>query len=142
MFLGIVSVFGTLYIHGDSCNLLFSFCAKLISSSLVNRSVQSAGNFDLDMEMRCWFKGFWENKVKQDLRSGRADIIGKFHLKSNISLGTSNSDLSLCAMPKSDSTIYCTFRHRECQRRYGFSVRTVCVIDASWINEYISFVCR
>mmetsp|Transcript_33213 Transcript_33213/g.75862 ORF Transcript_33213/g.75862 Transcript_33213/m.75862 type:complete len:868 (-) Transcript_33213:101-2704(-) len=37
-------------------------------------SVESAGNFDRDMELRVWFKGFWDNKVKKDLKKGRADI--------------------------------------------------------------------
>lgn len=37
-------------------------------------SVESAGSFDRDMELRVWFKAFWENKVKQDLRKGKADI--------------------------------------------------------------------
>lgn len=37
-------------------------------------SVESAGQLDRDMELRVWFKGYWDNKVKQDLRKGKADI--------------------------------------------------------------------
>ena len=37
-------------------------------------SVESAGSFDRDMELRVWFKAHWNNKVKQDLRKGKADI--------------------------------------------------------------------
>ena len=37
-------------------------------------SVESAGHFDRDMELRVWFKAYWDNKVKQDLRKGKADI--------------------------------------------------------------------
>ncbi len=37
-------------------------------------SVESAGRLDRDMELRVWFKGYWDNKVKQDLRKGKADI--------------------------------------------------------------------
>eukprot|EP00574_Skeletonema_japonicum_P003936 CAMPEP_0201723202 /NCGR_PEP_ID=MMETSP0593-20130828/7332_1 /ASSEMBLY_ACC=CAM_ASM_000672 /TAXON_ID=267983 /ORGANISM="Skeletonema japonicum, Strain CCMP2506" /LENGTH=861 /DNA_ID=CAMNT_0048214277 /DNA_START=191 /DNA_END=2776 /DNA_ORIENTATION=+ len=37
-------------------------------------SVESAGHLDRDMELRVWFKGYWDNKVKQDLRKGKADI--------------------------------------------------------------------
>mmetsp|Transcript_12428 Transcript_12428/g.27015 ORF Transcript_12428/g.27015 Transcript_12428/m.27015 type:complete len:831 (+) Transcript_12428:168-2660(+) len=37
-------------------------------------SIESAGSFDRDMELRVWFKGFWKNKIKQDLRKGKADI--------------------------------------------------------------------
>jgi len=44
-------------------------------------SVESAGNFDRDMELRLWFKGHWNNKVKQDLRKGKADI---FAIQSHI----------------------------------------------------------
>lgn len=44
-------------------------------------SVESAGSFDRDMELRVWFKGFWNNKVKQDLRKGKADI---FAIQSHI----------------------------------------------------------
>jgi len=44
-------------------------------------SVESAGSFDRDMELRLWFKGFWNNKVKQDLRKGKADI---FAIQSHI----------------------------------------------------------
>ncbi|KAL7460532.1 hypothetical protein ACHAXS_000980 [Conticribra weissflogii] len=58
-------------------------------------SVESAGNFDLDMEMRCWFKGFWENKVKQDLRSGRADIIAIQQYIAHFVIGNANGDTAL-----------------------------------------------
>jgi len=44
-------------------------------------SVESAGSFDRDMELRLWFKGHWNNKVKQDLRKGKADI---FAIQSHI----------------------------------------------------------
>ncbi|KAL7495970.1 hypothetical protein ACHAWT_004317 [Skeletonema menzelii] len=37
-------------------------------------SVESAGHLDRDMELRVWFKAYWNNKVKQDLRKGKADI--------------------------------------------------------------------
>ncbi len=29
-------------------------------------------HLDRDMELRVWFKGHWNNKVKQDLRKGTA----------------------------------------------------------------------
>mmetsp|Transcript_9616 Transcript_9616/g.20813 ORF Transcript_9616/g.20813 Transcript_9616/m.20813 type:complete len:857 (+) Transcript_9616:61-2631(+) len=44
-------------------------------------SVESAGSFDRDMEVRLWFKGYWNNKIKQDLRKGKADI---FAIQSHI----------------------------------------------------------
>jgi len=44
-------------------------------------SIESAGSFDRDMELRVWFKGFWNNKIKQDLRKGKADI---FAIQSHI----------------------------------------------------------
>mmetsp|Transcript_9856 Transcript_9856/g.20573 ORF Transcript_9856/g.20573 Transcript_9856/m.20573 type:complete len:790 (-) Transcript_9856:247-2616(-) len=58
-------------------------------------SVESAGNFDLDMEMRCWFKGFWDNKVKQDLRSGRADIIAIQQYIAHFVIGNANGIAAL-----------------------------------------------
>ncbi|KAL9185215.1 hypothetical protein ACHAXT_002992 [Thalassiosira profunda] len=42
--------------------------------TVVSWSVESAGSFDRDMELRVYFKGFWKSKVKQDLRKGKADI--------------------------------------------------------------------
>ncbi|KAL7528793.1 hypothetical protein ACHAWF_002704, partial [Thalassiosira exigua] len=53
------------------------FCQEMISvpmDMIRVWSVESAGSFDRDMELRVWFKGFWNNKIKQDLRKGRADI--------------------------------------------------------------------
>ena len=88
-------------------------------------SVESAGNFDRDMEvsmivllfiiycsfpfyiahhnylfplwaqMRLWFKGFWNNKIKQDLRKGKADIFAIQSFIAHFVIGNASGSTAL-----------------------------------------------
>ena len=58
-------------------------------------SVESAGNFDRDMELRVWFKGFWDNKVKKDLKKGRADIFAIQSFIAHFVIGNADSRAAL-----------------------------------------------
>ena len=58
-------------------------------------SVESAGSFDRDMEMRVWFKGFWNNKVSQDLRKGKADIFAIQTFISHFIIGNADGGTAL-----------------------------------------------
>lgn len=58
-------------------------------------SVESAGSFDRDMELRVWFKGFWNNKVKQDLRTGTADIFAIQSFIAHFIIGNADGNSAL-----------------------------------------------
>ena len=58
-------------------------------------SVASAGYFDRDMELRVWFKAFWNNKVEQDLRKGRADIFAIQSFIANFIIGEADGNSAL-----------------------------------------------
>ena len=58
-------------------------------------SVESAGNLDRDMELRLWFKGFWGNKVKQDLRKGRADLFALQSFIGHFIIGDADGNTAL-----------------------------------------------
>jgi hypothetical protein len=58
-------------------------------------SVESAGNFDRDMEFRVWFKAYWNNKVKQDLRKGKADIFAIQSFIAHFIIGDANGSSAL-----------------------------------------------
>ena len=58
-------------------------------------SIESAGHFDRDMELRVWFKGFWNNKVKQDLRKGKADLFGIQSFLAHFIIGNADGKAAL-----------------------------------------------
>lgn len=58
-------------------------------------SVESAGSFDRDMEVRVWFKAFWNNKIKQDLRKGKADIFAIQNFISHFIIGSANGEAAM-----------------------------------------------
>jgi hypothetical protein len=58
-------------------------------------SVESAGHFDRDMELRVWFKAFWDNKVKQDLRTGKADIFAIQSFIAHFVIGNADGNSAL-----------------------------------------------
>ncbi|KAL3810110.1 hypothetical protein ACHAXA_008243 [Cyclostephanos tholiformis] len=58
-------------------------------------SVESAGNFDRDMELRLWFKGAWNNKIKQDLRKGKSDIFAIQSFISHFVIGPADGKTAL-----------------------------------------------
>ncbi|KAL7543852.1 hypothetical protein ACHAXR_013222 [Thalassiosira sp. AJA248-18] len=58
-------------------------------------SIESAGSFDRDMELRVWFKGHWNNKVKQDLRKGKADIFAIQHFIAHFIIGSADGKAAL-----------------------------------------------
>lgn len=58
-------------------------------------SVESAGHFDRDMELRVWFKGHWRNKVKQDLRNGKADIMAIQSFIAHFVIGSADGNAAL-----------------------------------------------
>jgi len=58
-------------------------------------SVESAGQLDRDMELRVWFKGYWDNKVKQDLRKGKADIFAIQSFIAHFVIGNADGNSAL-----------------------------------------------
>jgi len=58
-------------------------------------SVESAGQLDRDMELRVWFKAFWDNKVKQDLRKGKADIFAIQSFIAHFVIGNADGNSAL-----------------------------------------------
>jgi hypothetical protein len=58
-------------------------------------SLESAGHFDRDMELTVWFKGFWGNKVKQDLRNGKADIVAIQKFIAHFVIGNADGETAL-----------------------------------------------
>ena len=58
-------------------------------------SVESAGHLDRDMELRVWFKAFWNNKVKKDLRKGKADIFAIQSFIANFIIGDADGNSAL-----------------------------------------------
>mmetsp|Transcript_19345 Transcript_19345/g.29830 ORF Transcript_19345/g.29830 Transcript_19345/m.29830 type:complete len:858 (-) Transcript_19345:67-2640(-) len=58
-------------------------------------SVESAGHLDRDMELRVWFKAFWDNKVKQDLRKGKADIFAIQSFIAHFVIGNADGNSAL-----------------------------------------------
>lgn len=72
-------------------------------------SIESAGHFDRDMELRVWFKGFWNNKVKQDLRKGKADLFGLQSFLAHFIIGNADGKAALAnAQDYQPSTSGCT----------------------------------
>jgi hypothetical protein len=45
--------------------------------------------------MRLWFKGFWNNKIKQDLRKGKADIFAIQSFIAHFIIGSANGSTAL-----------------------------------------------
>lgn len=59
-------------------------------------SVESAGGaFDRDMELRLWFKGSWNNHIKQDLRKGTADLFAIQSFISHFVIGSADGATAL-----------------------------------------------
>lgn len=58
-------------------------------------AVESAGSFDRDMEFKAYFKGYWENKVEQDLRKGRADIVAVQSFIAHFVIGSADGNAAL-----------------------------------------------
>jgi len=46
-------------------------------------------------QMRLWFKGFWNNKIKQDLRKGKADIFAIQSFIAHFIIGSANGNTAL-----------------------------------------------
>lgn len=58
-------------------------------------AVESAGKFDRDMEVKIWFKGFWDNRVDQDMKVGKADIFAIQSFVSHFIIGNADNQKAL-----------------------------------------------
>ena len=67
-------------------------------------AVESAGKFDRDMEVKIWFKGFWENLVDQDMKVGKADIFAIQTFISHFIIGSADNRKALSIAQSFDST--------------------------------------
>ncbi|KAL3807765.1 hypothetical protein ACHAXA_007578 [Cyclostephanos tholiformis] len=67
-------------------------------------AVESAGKFDRDMEVKIWFKGFWENLIDQDMKVGKADIFAIQTFISHFIIGSADNRKALSIAQSFDST--------------------------------------
>ena len=67
-------------------------------------AVESAGKFDRDMEVKIWFKGFWENLVDQDMKEGKADIFAIQSFISHFIVGNADNRKALSVAQSFEST--------------------------------------
>ena len=58
-------------------------------------AVESAGSFDRDMEFKAYFRGYWNNKVEQDLRKGKADIVAVQSFIAHFVIGLADGNAAL-----------------------------------------------
>ena len=49
----------------------------------------------VDGQMKVWFKAFWDNKIKQDLREGKADMLAIQNFVSHFVIGDADGATAL-----------------------------------------------
>ncbi len=67
-------------------------------------AVESAGKFDRDMEVKIWFKGFWENLIDQDMKEGKADIFAIQSFIGHFIVGNADNQKALSVAQSFEST--------------------------------------
>jgi hypothetical protein len=67
-------------------------------------AVESAGKFDRDMEVKIWFKGFWDILVNQDMKVGKADIFAIQSYIGHFVIGSADNRTALTLAQSFDNT--------------------------------------
>lgn len=67
-------------------------------------AVESAGKFDRDMEVKIWFKGFWDTLVNQDMKVGKADIFAIQSYIGHFVIGSADNRTALTLAQSFDNT--------------------------------------